>query len=83
MKLLINRTIQMTTKSNPSNSIIMRINRDANIIELQWDRKSKNIKYVLKNLALFNIELTTKIKSQVRNFSNIGGKKINIDTIYI
>lgn len=73
----------MTTKSNTSNPITMKINRDANIIELQWDRKISNIQYILNNLKLFEIKATPKITKQILNLSSIGGKKTNTDTIFI
>ena len=73
----------MTTKSNPSNPSTMKINRNANTIELQWDRKSESIGYVLNNLKLFDIEATSKITKQILNSSSIGGKKSNTDTIFI
>ena len=73
----------MTTKSNTSNPITMKINRNANTLELQWDRKSISIEYVLTNLKIFAIEATSKITKQILNLSSIGGKKLNIDIIYI
>lgn len=73
----------MTTKSNPSNPITMKINRNANTIELQWDRKSTSIEYVLNNLKLFDIETTSKITKQILNLSSIGGKKSNADVVFI
>lgn len=73
----------MTTKSNSSNPITMKINRTANTIELQWDRKSTSIEYILNNLKLFDIEATSKITKQILNLSSIGGKKSNADIIHI
>ena len=42
----------MTANTTPSNPITMKINREASTLELQWDRKSKNIEYVLNNLRM-------------------------------
>jgi len=73
----------MNTNKTPSKALTMKIDRTANTIEIQWDRKSQNIDQILNNLNLFNIELTAKITKQILNLSTIGGKKVNIDTIYL
>ncbi len=73
----------MNIKKTPSKALTMKIDRTANTIEIQWDRKSENIDQILNNLKLFNIELTSKITKQILNLSTIGGKKVNIDTIYL
>ena len=73
----------MTKNTTPSNPITMKINRETSTLEIQWDRKSKNIESVLNNLKLFNIEATSKITKQIFNLSTTGGKKINTDIIYI
>jgi len=73
----------MNTNKTPSKALTMKIDRTANTIEIQWDRKSSNIDQVLNNIKLFNVELTLKITKQVLNLSTLGGKKINTDIIYI
>lgn len=73
----------MNTNKTPSKALTMKIDRTANTIEIQWDRKSSNIDQVLNNLKLFNIELTSKITKQIFNFSNLGGKKMSTDIIFI
>ena len=73
----------MNTNKTPSRALTMKINRTANTIEIQWDRKIHNTGYILNNLKLFNIELTSKITKQILNLSTLGGKKMNTDIIYI
>ena len=73
----------MNTNKTPSKALTMKIDRTANTIEIQWDRKSSNIDQVLNNLKLFNIEVTSKITKQIFNFSNLDRKKISTDTIYL
>ena len=73
----------MNTNKTPSKAITMKIDRVANTIEIQWDRKSSNIDQVLNNLKLFNIELTSKITTQILNLSTIDGKNSSTDIIYI
>ena len=73
----------MNTNKVPSKALAMKINRIAETIEIQWDRKPSNIEQIFNNLKLFNIELTSKITNQILNLSTLGGKKVNIDTIYL
>jgi hypothetical protein len=73
----------MNTNKTPSKALTMKIDRTANTIEIQWDRKSSNIDQVLNNIKLFKIELTSKITNQILNLSTVGGKKSNKDVIYI
>jgi len=73
----------MTSKSNPSKAFTMKINRNTSTIEIQWDRRLENTEYILNNLKLFDLESTPKVRSQLMNLSNIGGKKSNTDTIFI
>jgi hypothetical protein len=73
----------MTTNTTPSNPITMKINREASTLELQWDRKSKNIEYILSNIKIFEIEITSNITKQIINLSTAGGKKRNTDIICI
>jgi len=61
----------------------MKINRNTSTIEIQWDRRLENTEYILNNLKLFDLESTPKVRSQLMNLSNIGGKKSNTDTIFI
>ncbi len=72
----------MKKNTIPSNPINMKINRDTSTLEIQWDRKSSSIEYILNNLKLFNIEATSKITKQILNLASIGGNKSNIDIIY-
>ena len=73
----------MAKKQRLSNPITIKLNRESGTIQLQWDRKSANINYILNNLKLFNLEQTPKITKQIFSLSTIGGKKANTDTIYI
>lgn len=73
----------MNTNKTPSKALKMKIDRTANTIEIHWDRKSSNIDQILINLKLFNIEPTSIITKQILNLSTLGGKKVNIDTIYL
>jgi hypothetical protein len=73
----------MNINKTPSKALTMKIDRSSNTIQIQWDRKSQNIDQIMNNLKLFNIEPTSKITKQILNFSTLGGKKANIDTIYL
>jgi hypothetical protein len=73
----------MNTNKTPSKALTMKIDRTANTIEIQWDRKSQNIDQILKNLKLFNIELTSNITKQISNLPTTGSKNYCTDIIYI
>lgn len=73
----------MNIKSTPSKAFSMKINRNNNYIELQWHRNQENIEYIIKNLEIFHINMTTEIKNQILNLPNKTSKKLSTDIIYI
>ena len=73
----------MNTNKTPSKALTMKIDRTANTIEIQWDRKIHNTEYILNNLKMFGIEATPDIARQIINLSIISAGESNKDLISI